>query len=103
MDAEVFRPINIRATMAMHEIPERAVRHVLHRREGEKNFRAVQQRIKLFVNVQFAKCGSRSRGGANRFYDCGRGLRSIARLAIAPVQNVIVELIITYHCHEIFN
>ena len=51
MDAEVFRPINIRAAVAVHEIPERAVRHVLHRGEGEERRVAFQQRIELLLMI----------------------------------------------------
>ena len=51
VDAEVFRPINIRAAVAVHEIPKRAVRHVLHRGERQERRGAFQERIKLLVMI----------------------------------------------------
>ena len=43
VDAEVLGPVNVRAAVAVHELPERAVGHVLHRRQRQDRRRAGQQ------------------------------------------------------------
>ncbi len=49
VDAKIFGVINIRAAVRRHESPERQVGDVLHRREREDGFRAVEQLLELGV------------------------------------------------------
>jgi hypothetical protein len=47
MNAKVFRPVNIRTPVTMHQIPERGIGHILHRREREEGRGAAEQVVKL--------------------------------------------------------